>query len=237
MLSHAAYLRTGQIDRPTLIDREFSFVGNERQPNESTMSAGASLYNAFMKNPDQLKPGGAQPMMEAYDAVGGSPSTFSEFVRFPSHWSSPTPKGFGRISLESVAEVPGQPWLPAGASTISSPACGDTQPGESSGRISKLLPDRVIATIQADCARLVVLMDTWAPGWTVSVDGKPTQPIRVNGVLRGVEVPAGDHTIMWFYRPVHWTLIVAVTIGSLLITIALGLASVVLTRGRRVPLT
>ena len=228
MLSHAAYLRTGQIDRPTLIDREFSFVGNERQPNESTMSAGASLYNAFMKNPDQLKPGGAQPMMEAYDAVGGSPSTFSEFVRFPSHWSSPTPKGFGRISLESVAEVPGQPWLPAGASTISSPACGDTQPGESSGRISKLLPDRVVATIQADCARLVVLMDTWAPGWTVSVDGQPTQPIRVNGVLRGVEVPAGDHTIMWFYRPVHWTLIVSVTVSSLLITIALGVASVAL---------
>jgi uncharacterized membrane protein YfhO len=79
-------------------------------------------------------------------------------------------------------------------------------------------------------------MDTWAPGWTVSVDGQPTQPIRVNGVLRGVEVPAGDHTIMWFYRPVHWLLIVAVTIGSLFITIALGLASIVLTRGMKVPL-
>ena len=99
ILSHTDYLRAGQIDRTALIDREFSFVGNERQPNESTMNTGSSLYNAFLKNPDQLKPGDAQPMMEAYDAVGGSESPFSEFVRFPSHWSSPSPKGFGPITL------------------------------------------------------------------------------------------------------------------------------------------
>ena len=237
VLSHAEYLRSGQINRPTSVDREFSFIGNERQPNESTMSTGSSLYNAFKKSPDQLKILGAQPQMEAYDAGAGSPSPFGQFVWFPKKWSLTVPSNRDSPISESLAELPGQPWPPAGASTISAPDCGDTQPGESSGRISKLLPDRVVATIQADCARLVVLMDTWAPGWTVSVDGKPTQPIRVNGVLRGVEVPAGDHTIMWFYRPVHWTLIVAVTIGSLLITIALGLASVVLTRGRRVPLT
>lgn len=236
ILSHTDYLRSGQIDQPTSVDRSFAFTGNERQANESTMSTGASLYNAFKKSPDQLKTPGTQPQMEMYDVGAGAPSPFGQFVWFPEKWSLTVPGNRDNPISDSLAELPGQPWPPAGASTISVPACGDTQPGESSGRISKLLPDRVVATIQADCARLVVLMDTWAPGWTVSVDGKPTQPIRVNGVLRGVEVPAGDHTIMWFYRPVHWTLIVAVTIGSLLITIALGLASIVLTRGMKVPL-
>jgi hypothetical protein len=226
ILSHTYYLRAGQIDRPTLIDRSFSFTGNERQANESTMSTGSSLYNAFKKSPDQLKTPGTQPQMEMYDVGAGSPSPFGQFVWFPKQWSSALPNGRESQDLDSLAELPGQPWPPAGASTISSPTCDDARPSEPSGRISKLLPDRVIATIQADCARLVVLMDTWAPGWSVSVDGQPTLPIRVNGVLRGVEVPAGDHTIMWFYRPVHWTLIVAVTIGSLLITIALGVASV-----------
>ena len=226
ILSHTDYLRAGQIDRPALIDRAFSFVGNERQPNESTMNTGSSLYNAFLKNPDQLKPGGAQPMMEAYDAVGGSQSPFSEFVRFPSHWSSPTPKGFGPVTLESIAEVPGQPWPPFDAGKLTSPVCDGTDPGVASGVVTKLLPDSVIATIRTDCPRLVVLMDTWAPGWKVSIDGQSSQPIRVNSVLRGVAVPAGDHTITWFYRPVHWTLIVAVTVSSLLTTIALGVASV-----------
>ena len=237
ILSHMDYLRAGQIDRPVSIDRDFSFTGNERQPNESTMSTGSSLYNAFMKNPDLLRPGGAQPQMETYDAAGGSLSPFGQFVRFPEKWSSTVPTSRENPTLDSVAELPGQPWPPAGAGEINSPDCDETQPGASSGRISKLLPDRVVATIQADCARLVVFMDTWAPGWTVSLDGQLTQPIRVNGVLRGVEVPAGDHTITWFYRPVHWTLIVAVTIGSLLMTIALGAASIALTRGVKVPLT
>jgi len=228
ILSHTYYLRAGQIDRPTLIDRSFSFTGNERQANESTMSTGSSLYNAFKKSPDQLKTPGTQPQMEMYDVGAGSPSPFGQFVWFPKQWSSALPNGRESQDLDSLAELPGQPWPPAGASTISSPTCDDARPSEPSGRISKLLPDRVIATIQADCARLVVLMDTWAPGWSVSVDGQPTLPIRVNGVLRGVEVPAGDHTIMWFYRPVHWTLIVSVTVSSLLITIALGVASVAL---------
>ena len=228
ILSHTDYLRAGQVDRPTSIDRAFSFAGNERQPNESTMSTGSSLYNAFMKYPDQLKPGGAQPQMEAYDAGAGSPSPFELFVRLPNHWSLPTPSGAGQIILESVAELPGQAWPASDTSTITSPNCDGPQPGTPSGLVTRLLPDRVVATIQADCARLVVLMDTWAPGWMVSVDGQPTQPIRVNGVLRGVEIPAGDHTITWFYRPVHWTIIVAVTIGSLLTTIALGVASVAL---------
>ena len=228
VLSHAEYLRAGQINRPTSVDREFLFTGNERQPNESTMSTGSSLYNAFKKSPDQLKIPGAQPQMESYDAVAGSPSPFGQFVRFPENWSLPMPSSSEKTNLHSVAELPGQPWPPSGAGTTNSPVCNGNQPGVSSGRIIKLLPDRVVATIQADCARLVVLMDTWAPGWTVSVDGQPTRPIRVNGVLRGVEVPAGDHTVTWFYRPVHWTLIVAATIGSLFATIALGLASIVL---------
>lgn len=116
ILSHTDYLRSGQIDRPVPIDREFSFVGNERQPNESTMSTGTSLYNAFMKNPDQLKLGGAQPMMEAYDAVGGSQSPFSEFVRFPSHWSSPTPKALDQSLSKALPKCPvnlGLPLMPA----------------------------------------------------------------------------------------------------------------------------
>ncbi|MEI7889369.1 MAG: YfhO family protein [Actinomycetes bacterium] len=48
---------------------------------------------------------------------------------------------------------------------------------------------------------LVVLNEQFAPGWSVSVDGKPARALKVNVVMRGVVVPAGAHRVVWSYRP------------------------------------
>jgi len=227
ILSHTDYLRAGQVSKPTSVDRVFSFTGNERLPNDATLSTGSSLYNAFKKYPDQLKLVGAQPQMEVYDDGAGSQSPFAQFVRFPNNWSAPASGGLGHAKLDTVADIPGQSWPPSDGGIVIAPDCIGKQPATPTGLVTKLLPDQVLLNVQTDCTRLVVLMDTWALGWTVTVDGKPAQPIRVNGVLRGVEVTTGDHVINWFYRPVNWRFIVGVTIGSLLATIALAVASVV----------
>jgi hypothetical protein len=47
---------------------------------------------------------------------------------------------------------------------------------------------------------LVVLADQFAPGWSVSVDGRAATPRRYDSVLRAVAVPAGRHQIVWRYR-------------------------------------
>jgi hypothetical protein len=47
---------------------------------------------------------------------------------------------------------------------------------------------------------LIVLNDAWAPGWTVRIDGRRTPVIRVNDVMRGVDVPVGNHLITWHYK-------------------------------------
>jgi hypothetical protein len=39
------------------------------------------------------------------------------------------------------------------------------------------------------------------PGWHVTVDGEPREPLRIDGMYRGVDVPAGEHIIRWEYRP------------------------------------
>ncbi len=49
-------------------------------------------------------------------------------------------------------------------------------------------------------AGVVVLDDAMASGWGVTVDGHPTDPMRVDDVLRGVIVAAGNHVIIWRYR-------------------------------------
>jgi hypothetical protein len=70
---------------------------------------------------------------------------------------------------------------------------------------------------------LVVLNDTLAPGWSVSVDGRPTRPLRVNGVMRGVSVPSGTHTVHWSYEPPGLRLGLILTALGLAITLGAGM--------------
>jgi membrane protein YfhO len=54
-------------------------------------------------------------------------------------------------------------------------------------------------TVRLTRGGLIVLNDDWAPGWSVSVDGHPAPVVRVNDVMRGVDVPTGDHLVAWHY--------------------------------------
>ncbi len=51
------------------------------------------------------------------------------------------------------------------------------------------------------CNGMVVMSETYAPGWTAKVDRKPVQIREVYGALRGVAVPGGTHRIEMKYRP------------------------------------
>jgi hypothetical protein len=46
---------------------------------------------------------------------------------------------------------------------------------------------------------LVMLDDQLVSGWTVRVGGHPARALRVDGVMRGVAVPAGTHSVVWSY--------------------------------------
>ncbi len=79
---------------------------------------------------------------------------------------------------------------------------------------------------------LVVLTDLFYPGWTVLVDGCPAQPLAAS-MFRAVRVPAGEHRVLWRYRPTWlWPgLALAVLVG--LADVALLVISVVTRRRRR----
>jgi uncharacterized membrane protein YfhO len=77
---------------------------------------------------------------------------------------------------------------------------------------------------------LVVLNDSFAPGWSVQVDGEDAEPVRVNEVMRGVAVGAGAHDVTWSYRVPGLRAGAALSaIGALLLA---GLASLLLARRR-----
>ena len=58
-------------------------------------------------------------------------------------------------------------------------------------------------TIDAHASRSseLVLSDTYYPGWTVTVNGRPAAIDEVDYLLRGVHVPAGNDRIVFTYDP------------------------------------
>jgi len=69
---------------------------------------------------------------------------------------------------------------------------------------------------------LLVLNDTWYPGWKAFVDGKEEAIVRANAVFRGVFLEAGQHDILFVYEPWRFKAGAAVSIGTLLILFISG---------------
>jgi len=62
-------------------------------------------------------------------------------------------------------------------------------------------PNDVVLHVETDAPALLVLSDTFYPGWRATVDGQPVPIYRTNAALRGVLVPAGAHRVEMHFRP------------------------------------
>jgi hypothetical protein len=81
-----------------------------------------------------------------------------------------------------------------------------------SAKITELRSDRVTAQTDSTAAGRLILTDLMYPGWRVTLDGQPAEALTVEGMFRGVDVPAGSHTVVWSYHPasLYWGLAVSV---------------------------
>jgi len=81
---------------------------------------------------------------------------------------------------------------------------------------------RVTIRAQMGCRGMVILGDSYFPGWKAVVDGKPARIYEAYTAVRGVVVDKGEHTIEMRYRPasVYWGL--AMTFSGLLGACALS---------------
>ena len=66
----------------------------------------------------------------------------------------------------------------------------------------KYAPNRLEYKSNSAIAKTAVFSEIYYPyGWKVSVDGHPIELFRVNYMLRAVNVPAGEHTIVFVFDP------------------------------------
>jgi len=57
-----------------------------------------------------------------------------------------------------------------------------------------------IATASSDPG-LLVLLDSWSPDWRATVDGQSVPIRHANLVARAIEVPAGEHLVVFRFVP------------------------------------
>ncbi|HEX71827.1 MAG TPA: hypothetical protein ENN65_00710, partial [Candidatus Hydrogenedentes bacterium] len=70
---------------------------------------------------------------------------------------------------------------------------------------------------------VLVLADTFSPGWRVAVNGAKAPMLRVNGMFRGVGLPGGAHEIVFRYRPIPFWAGLATSLATLGLLAIVGL--------------
>lgn len=84
---------------------------------------------------------------------------------------------------------------------------GDDTIFNSTGSLVQLIsyhPEKLVYRFQADQPQFVVFSEIFYKGnedWKSYIDGKEVPHIRVNYILRGMKVPAGQHEIMFVFKP------------------------------------
>ena len=82
-------------------------------------------------------------------------------------------------------------------------------------------PEHLKATVDFDQTTLVTAPRQALPGWHVTVDGRATDVVVVDGLFLGVRVEPGPHSIEWRYRPGWVTPAVIASVLGVLITLGL----------------
>lgn len=150
-----------------------------------------NMMNAkYLITPGQGGPPQAQRNPAAYGPawlVNNIQMANSNDAEFNALGTVPDLKGTAIVNNEFADEVAGL--KPTGEGTIS---------------ITNYSPNELAYSFNSSSEQLVVFSEVWyGPnlGWEATIDGQPAELIRTNYLLRGLRVPAGQHTITMAFHP------------------------------------
>jgi Bacterial membrane protein YfhO len=99
---------------------------------------------------------------------------------------------------------------------IDLPPNNDSSPvGET--KVIRYEPARIELSLQAARTSLLVLSETYYPGWKAWIDEQPTAIRSVDIALRGVVVPAGAHQLRMEFRPAILPISLGISLGTLIL--------------------
>lgn len=92
-------------------------------------------------------------------------------------------------------------------------------------RITRYEPREVVVEVDAPAPGVLVLTDTWYPGWEATVDGTPTEILPANHVLRAVPITAGRHEVVFRYEPKPFVVGLWISGAALLAMVAIAVVN------------
>lgn len=100
--------------------------------------------------------------------------------------------------------------------------------------LTEYAPNYLKYEYDAPAEALCVFSEIYFPeGWSVTIDGEPSNYFAANYALRAMELPAGKHTVEWRFRAPGWSWTTTITaISSVAILLALVAAIYFAVRGR-----
>src|SRR5579872_3203955 len=133
----------------------------------------------------------AVPAVEVFQGAGGL-HVFRDDAAFPRAWivhqSAPLPALNDELLRTTVFTPDTPPQLAP---------CEGNDTVQFSGRTAG---DSSLQ-VNTPCRGMLMISDTWYPGWRAAVDGKSTRVYEVDGALQGILVPAGSHKVEVKFRP------------------------------------
>ena len=98
--------------------------------------------------------------------------------------------------------------------------------------ITQYLPEKVVMTATTPQDGMLILTDTYYPGWGAAIDGQPTPVYEANQLFRALYLPAGTHEIVYTFEPRSFQAGLLVSLAGLAI-MTIILAGLLRSRKRR----
>lgn len=86
----------------------------------------------------------------------------------------------------------------------------------------RLAPGRMEIQTQSARDGYLVLSEIFYPGWKATIDGKPVELERADGLITALPLPAGTHTVMYEYDPISFKIGAAGTAFTWLAAATIG---------------
>lgn len=102
--------------------------------------------------------------------------------------------------------------------------------GEGDIKLSSYTPNKIVYNAKTNADGFAVFSEIHYPaGWEISIDGKKVEGLtRVNYLLRGLEIPKGNHEVVFEFKPFSYTTGNTITLIATLIVLIGGLCAIVL---------
>lgn len=118
-------------------------------------------------------------------------------------------------------------WDPRQTAMVEAPLPQPLPGGPLRGNVAMIADaaDSAVVWTAADRAALLVVADNYYPGWTATVDGRPSPVLRANHTFRGVVVGPGAHEVRFHFRPADLARGFRVSVATLLLLAAYAAAA------------